>query len=193
MNLALESGQTIVIRGATSALGQAAVNLAANAGVRVIATTRNPMRVGGLERLGAKQVLLETAELRNRVDEHWPKGVDGVLDLIGNAAILDSLAMLRRGGRACLAGFLGGGGPLANLEPVFQIPSARHLSVFASALVTGDSEFPLAEIPFQNIVDRVADGTYQAKPAKIFEFKNIREAHQLMESSTANGKIVVRV
>ena len=67
------------------------------------------------------------------------------------------------------------------------------MSVFASALVTGTAEFPVAEIPFQEIVDRVADGTYKAKPAKIFDFKDIREAHRLMESNGANGKIVVRV
>jgi NADPH2:quinone reductase len=193
VNLRLASGQTVLIRGATSALGQAAVNLAAHAGARVIATTRNPERATGLEVLGAKLVLLETAGLRERVREHHPEGIDCVLDLIGNTAILDSLAMLRRGGSACLAGFLGGGGPIANLEPVFQIPSARHLSVFASALVTGDPEFPITEIPFQDFVDRVADGTYKAKPAKVFDFKDIREAHRLMESSGANGKIVIRV
>ena len=34
-NLALEAGQTILIRGATSALGQAAVNIAAHAGAQV--------------------------------------------------------------------------------------------------------------------------------------------------------------
>jgi NADPH2:quinone reductase len=193
LNLRLASGQTVLIRGATSALGQAAVNLAAHAGARVIATTRNPQRATGLEVLGAKLVLLETAGLRDRVRERHPEGIDGVLDLIGNTAILESLAMLRRGGSACVAGFLGGGGPIANLEPVFQIPSARHLSVFASALVTGDPEFPIAEIPFQDFVDRVADGTYKAKPAKVFDFNDIREAHRLMESSGANGKIVIRV
>jgi NADPH2:quinone reductase len=193
VNLGVATGQTVLIRGATSALGQAAVNLASHAGARVIATTRNQERASGLERLGAKLVLLESVGLRDRMREHHPEGIDGVLDLIGNTAILDSLAMLRRGGRACLAGFLGGGGPLANLEPVFQIPSARQLSVFASALVTGGPEFPLAEVPFQDIVDRVAEGTYQARPAKIFEFKDIRDAHRLMEASGANGKIVVRV
>jgi NADPH:quinone reductase len=73
------------------------------------------------------------------------------------------------------------------------MPSARHLSIFASALVTGSAEFPIAEIPFQDVVDRVADGTYKAKPSKVFEFSDIREAHRLMESSGANGKIVVRV
>ena len=50
----------MLIRGATSALGQAAVNLAAHSGARVIATTRNPQRAAGLEVLGAQQVLLET-------------------------------------------------------------------------------------------------------------------------------------
>ena len=193
VNLGLARGQTLLIRGANSALGQAAVNLAAHAGAQVIATTRKPQRAHALEGLGAKRVLLETAGLGAEVFKLHPRGIDAVLDLIGNTAILDSLAMLRRGGRACLAGFLGGGGPFANLEPVFQIPSARHLSVFASALVTGNPEFPLAEIPFQDIVDRVADGTYEAKPAKVFDFNDIRDAHRLMESSGANGKIVIRV
>jgi NADPH:quinone reductase len=98
--------------------------------------------------------------------------------------------MLRRGGRVCLVGFLGGGGPL-NVEPIFQIPSGRFLSVFASALATGAPEFPLSEIPFQDIVDRVASGAYKAKPAKIFRFEDIQEAHRLIVSGRASGKVVV--
>jgi NADPH:quinone reductase-like Zn-dependent oxidoreductase len=73
------------------------------------------------------------------------------------------------------------------------MPSGAHLSVFASALVTGTPAFPLSEIPFQAIVDRVAAGAYKAKPAKVFGFEQIRDAHRLMESNTAGGKIVVRV
>jgi NADPH:quinone reductase-like Zn-dependent oxidoreductase len=45
-NLELSTGQTVVIRGATSSLGQAAVKLAVAAGARVIATTRNQDRFG---------------------------------------------------------------------------------------------------------------------------------------------------
>src|SRR6185369_9384495 len=41
-NLELTSGQTLVIRGATSSFGQAAVKLAVRCGARVIATSRNP-------------------------------------------------------------------------------------------------------------------------------------------------------
>jgi NADPH:quinone reductase-like Zn-dependent oxidoreductase len=190
--LSLTAGQTVAIRGATSALGQAAVNIAAQVGARVIATTRNAGRTASLEALGANEVLLESPELAKRVHERHRDGIDTVLDIVGNTTVLDSLAMLRRGGHVCLLGFLGGGGPLT-LEPVFQIPSGTHLSVFASALVTGNPEFPLSEIPFQAIVDRVATGTYKAKPARVFRFEQIQEAHRVMESGSANGKIVVLV
>ena len=191
--LGLASDQTLLVRGATSALGQAAVNIAAEMGCRVIATTRNSRRAAGLEALGAKQVLIEGPDLRATVRERHPDGICAVLDLVGNTTVLDSLGMLRRGGHVCLAGFLGGGGPIASLEPVFQIPSGRHLSVFASALVTGNAEFPLAEIPFQKIVDRAEAGVYKAKPARVFRFDQIREAHRLVESGEANGKVVVVV
>jgi NADPH:quinone reductase len=190
--LNVRAGQIVAIRGATSALGQAAVNIAAHAGARVIATTRNAKRASMLENLGAKEVLLESPELSKRIRERHPQGIDAVLDIVGNTTVLDSLAMVRRGGHVCLVGFLGGGGPLT-LEPVFQMPSGAHLSVFASAVVTGTPEFPLSEIPFQDIVDRVAAGTYKAKPAKVFRFEDIQEAHRLMESNQANGKIVVRL
>jgi NADPH:quinone reductase len=190
--LAVKAGMTVLIRGATSALGQAAVNIAAQIGARVIATTRNAKRGPMLEALGAKEVLLESTELSKRVRERHPQGINAVLDIVGNTTVLDSLAMLRRGGEACLVGFLGGGGPLS-LEPVFQVPSGVRFSVFASAIVTGNAEFPLAEIPFQDIVDRVASGVYRAKPAKVFRFEDIQAAHRLMESNEASGKIVVRV
>jgi NADPH2:quinone reductase len=188
--VALAEGQTLAIRGATSALGQAAVNIAAHVGARVIATARSASRAAMLETLGARDVLVESPELAKRVRERHPEGIDAVLDIVGNTTILDSLAMLRRGGHACLVGFLGGGGPLT-LEPVFQMPSGTHLSVFASALVTGMPAFPLSEIPFQAIVDRVAAGTYKAKPARVFGFAQIQAAHRLMEANGAGGKVVV--
>src|SRR6266478_4978788 len=61
-NLEIARGQTLVIRGATSSFGQAAVNMAVNAGARVIATTRNRERFPMLESLGAKRVELEGPE-----------------------------------------------------------------------------------------------------------------------------------
>jgi NADPH:quinone reductase-like Zn-dependent oxidoreductase len=188
--LRLTKGQSIVVRGATSALGQAAVNIASHAGASVIATTRKAARAELLQSLGAHEVLIESMSLSAGIRERHAQGVDAVLDIVGNTTLLDSLAMVRRGGHVNLVGFLGGGAALT-LEPVFQIPSGVHLSVFASALVTGGDQFPLSEIPFQTIVNRMAEGAYLAKPAKVFRFDQIQAAHRLMESSEAGGKIVV--
>jgi NADPH:quinone reductase len=120
-NLDLKAGRTIVIRGATSALGQAAVNIAAHAGARVITATRNPKRAETLEALGAKEVVLEAPDLPQRLRERHPQGVDAVLELVGNSTVVDSLTMVRRHGRLCLAGFLGGLDPI----PTFHAGDAN--------------------------------------------------------------------
>jgi NADPH:quinone reductase-like Zn-dependent oxidoreductase len=190
--LKVDAGDTVLIRGATSALGQAAVNIAAAVDARVIATTRKDERAPLLLKIGAHEVLIESPQLSNRVRASHPKGVDAVLDIVGNTTVLDSLAALRRGGAVCEVGFLGGGGPLT-VEPVFQIPSGRHFTTFASAVVTGGPEFPLSEIPVQTIVDRVARGEYKAEPARVFRFDQIQEAHRVMDAGTATGKLVVTV
>ena len=190
--LSLTKGQKVLIRGATSALGQAAVNIANHAGAQVIATTRNFDRIALLKELGADQAIIDRPDLSEHLKQEHPDGLDSALDIVGNTTVLDSAATLKRGGQVCLAGFLGGGGPL-EFEPVFQLPSGRLLSAFASAVATGTPDFPLSEIPFQNIVDRAASGVYSAKPVRVFEFDEIQDAHRLLESGTAGGKIVVRI
>lgn len=189
-NLNLEAGQTLVIRGATSALGQAAVNIAAHAGARVIAATRNLKRAETLKALGAGEVLLEAPGLPHRVRERHPQGVDAVLELVGNSTVVGSLGMVRRHGRLCLAGFLGGLDPIPAFMPVAQMPSGVHFSFFGSFMF-GAPAFPTSEIPMQAIVERVESGAYKASPARVFRFDDIREAHRLMEAGAANGKIVV--
>jgi NADPH2:quinone reductase len=191
-NLALAAGQNLIVRGATSALGQAAVNIAAHADAHVIATTRSVKRFNTLRELGAKETLLEDPDLARRVRELHPQGVDAVLDLVGNTVLLDSLAAVRREGRVCLAGFLGGLGPLASFNPLLQMPSGVQFSFFGSFMF-GAPEFPLSDVPLQTIVDRVADGSYKAKPAHVFRFEEIGDAHRMMESNQANGKLVVKL
>jgi NADPH2:quinone reductase len=187
-NLELGAGQKLVIRGATSALGRAALNIAAQAGAQVTATTRNRERIATLQALGAQRVELEGPDLARRISERS----DAVLDLVGNSTILDSLAMVRRGGRVCLAGFVGGLAPIVAFNPLLQMPSGVHWSFFGSFMF-GAPEFPLSDVPLQDIVDRVADGSYKAKPARVFRFEEIAEAQRTMESNRANGKLVVRL
>lgn len=189
-NLKLTKVQFLLVRGATSALGQAAVSLAAEAGAQILATTRSKDKAGLLKGLGAGTVLVESSSLSGEIRELFPQGIDAVLDLVGNTVLRDSLKTLRRGGRLCQAGFLGGTQPVDGFNPIFDLPSGVDLSFFGS-FVLGTAEFPLTNIPMQRIIDNVAKNIYQAKPAKVFAFEQLPDAHRLMESNTATGKIVV--
>jgi NADPH:quinone reductase len=187
-NLNLETGQTLVLRGATSSFGQAALKMAVAAGARVIATTRSRERFSMLEELGASRVELERPELASHIAE--AKQIDAVLDLVGNSTILDSLDMLRRGGTACLAGWLGGLDPIGDFNPLLRMASGVNLNFFGS-FVFGTPGFPLSDVPLADIARQVAEGKLDAKPTRVFSFDQIHEAHKVMESGEAGGKMVV--
>jgi NADPH:quinone reductase len=188
-NLRISADQVLFVRGGTSALGQAAINIAKQEGVTVLTSTRSASKVALLTELGAARVLIENGNLSEEVRAFYPDGIDGVLDLIGNSTLLDSLRMARKGGRVCVAGFLGSSEPVA-FSWLANMPFGVDLNAFAS-LFYGTKDFPHSDVPMQKIVDRVANGIYKAKPVKVFPFEHIPEAHRLMESNSANGKIVV--
>jgi NADPH:quinone reductase len=187
-NLKLTAGQTLVIRGATSALGQAALKMAVITGAHVIATARSQERFAMLEKLGAARVEVERPDLAAHIPE--AKQIDAVLDLVGNSTILDSLDMLRVGGTACLAGWLGGLAPIGDFNPLARMASGVSFSFFASP-VFGNPGFEVSDIPLGDIAQQIADGRLDAKPARVFSFDEIREAHRVAESGEAGGKIVV--
>src|SRR5258705_4034139 len=148
-NLEIEKGQTLVIRGATSALGRAALNIAHDVGAHIIATTRKKARFETLKELGAHRVEIEGPDLSARIPER--KGIDAVLDLVGNTTFMDSLAMLRRGGRMCLAGWVGGLHPVHKFNPLLQMPSGVCFTFFCR-LVFGTPDVPVSDVPLQSIV-----------------------------------------
>ena len=188
-NLHIKAGQVLFVRGGTSALGQAAINIAKNEGVTVLTSTRSESKVALLTELGASRVLIENGKLSEAVRGFYPDGIDGVLELIGNSTLLDSLQMAKKGGRVCVAGFLGSMEPI-QFNWLANMPFGVDINAFAS-LLFGTKDFPHSDVPMQQIVDRVADGTYKVRPVKVFSFEEIPDAHRLMESNNANGKIVV--
>jgi NADPH:quinone reductase-like Zn-dependent oxidoreductase len=98
--------------------------------------------------------------------------------------------MLRRSGRACLAGWLGGLASIADFNPLAQMASGVYLTFFVS-FVFGKPGFPLSDVPLQAIAADVEAGRYKAKPRRVFRFEDIREAHRVMDSNEAKGKMVV--
>jgi NADPH:quinone reductase-like Zn-dependent oxidoreductase len=187
-NLEIQRGHLLVIRGATSSFGQAALKMAVNAGARVIATTRSRERFPLLEKLGADRCEIERPDLSKHL--HEAKSVDAVLDLVGNSVLLDSLALLRRGGRSCLAGWLGGLAPIPDFNPLLQMASGVYLTFFGS-FVFGTPGFPLSDVPLREIAADAAAGRLDVKPVRTFRFEEIQEAHRVMEANLAGGKMVV--
>ena len=191
-NLGLRPGQTVLVRGGTSALGQAAVNVAAEEGMTVLATTRNPGRACLLRGIGAAQVLIDDGQLADQV-HRLGTAVDGVFDLVGNSVLRDSLRTVRTRGRVCQLGFLGGLDPVADFNPIADLPISVQLSFYGSAFVLGTDEFPLTDIPLQEMITKAEAGRYQAKPARVFGFDEIVQAHRAMEDGLAAGKMTVAV
>jgi NADPH:quinone reductase-like Zn-dependent oxidoreductase len=68
--------------------------------------------------------------------------------------------------------------------------SGVYLTFFGS-FVFGKQGFPLSDVPLQAIAADVAAGRYKAKSSRVFRFEDIQEAHRVMESNQAKGKMVV--
>jgi NADPH:quinone reductase-like Zn-dependent oxidoreductase len=178
--LALEAGQTLLVRGATSSVGLAALGLGVAAGLRVLATTRNPGKASVLRERGADEVLIDEGRFAGA-------GVDGVLDLVGGPAVLDSLgAVVAPGGIVCNSGTLGGQWAIDGFYPVAAIPSGVRLTAFASGVIAGREW--TAEL--QEIVDLVQEGYVDPNLDRVFALDEIAAAHAYMAAHRATGKVV---
>ncbi|KAK0613044.1 chaperonin 10-like protein [Bombardia bombarda] len=190
--LDVQAGERVLIRGATSTLGQAAVHLAVDKGALVTATTRQEGRFGMLRGMGVRDVKREMppGEFKGQFGSEEER-FDKTLNLIGNSALLESISLTRVGGRMLQAGWLGGLAPVVDFNPMIQMESGVHFSLFHSK-VLGSKDFPLSGIPLQDIVEKLERGQWDARPAHVFGVGEIREAHALLDSGRAGGKIVVR-
>jgi NADPH:quinone reductase-like Zn-dependent oxidoreductase len=137
--LGLDKGDTLLVTGASGAVGGFALQLAAAAGVEVLATAGGPDDEAYLAGIGAARVLPRTdpAELAAAVRAVQPAGVDAVLDaaLLGEAA----LAAVRDGGA-----FVSASAPAApaadrgvRVQAVMVRPDPAQLAALAVDLAAG--------------------------------------------------------
>lgn len=191
-NMHIDEGATVLIRGGTSALGQAAINIASNIhNVTVLSSTRSIDNAVLLKEIGCSEVFIENKNLSADILKRHPKGVDAVMDIVGNTTILDSIKVVKKSGYVCNAGFLGGGDPIL-FNPLTDMEPSVNLNFFASYML-GEESFPLSNIPMQTIIRNAEAGMYKIKPAKVLNLEEVSQAHLLMESNLAHGKIVIRV
>ena len=188
-NLEIAPGQTLVIRGATSSFGQAALNMAVNAGAKVIATTRSRDRFPMLEALGAG-----ASRSKGRTSPSGsPNAKRSMPCSTWSATARSSIPSPCSAGAAAPA-WPGGwaASRRCRLQPAAADGERRLLDLLRQLRVR---QAGLSSVGRAAPGDRghVAAGRYKAKPARVFRFEDIREAHRVMEANEANGKMVVRI
>lgn len=82
---------------------------------------------------------------------------------------------------------------MLDFDPLADLPSGVALSTFASAFALGNDGFPVSDVPIQAIVDKAERGVFPARPARVFGFDQVAEAHRILDAGTAGGKLDVTV
>jgi NADPH:quinone reductase len=182
--LQLTKGETLLIRGGSSSVGLAALQLAKSVGATVISTTRNINKLDSLREYGADFALLDDDSLSNHLFSLFPSGVNKVLELVGTVTVKHSLKMLAEHGILCMTGILGGEWVIDNFEPMMDIPSGVYFTQF-------DSGVNFKEKLLIELFNHIEQYKINVPIAQVFPLEEIHKAHLLMESNTADGKIVV--
>ncbi|MEU4564790.1 zinc-binding dehydrogenase [Actinoplanes sp. NPDC023936] len=185
VGLDLRPGQTLLIRGGTSALGYATATLARDRGATVLSTTRRPERLADLAHHGVHHPLLDDGAVAARVREIVPEGVDAALELVGAPTLPDTLAATRVHGTVCFAGMLSNEWIVKDFYPIGYLPAGVRLTGYG-----GEAANLPAEI-LQRTLDRLAAGETTLGPLTVYPMSEIRAAHQAIESNTVSGKVVV--
>lgn len=182
-SLQLTKGEVLLIRGGTSSVGLAALQLAKSVGATVISTTRDSGKLTYLQQAGADLALLDDEHFTNKVVEIAPNGVNKVLELIGTVTLKESLKLVSERGILCMSGILGNEWTLDSFEPLIDIPTGVFFTAFTSEVIK--------ETVLVDLFNHIKDHALIPPIAKVFKLEAIAEAHLLMESNSANGKIVI--
>jgi NADPH:quinone reductase-like Zn-dependent oxidoreductase len=178
-------GETILIRGGTSSIGMLATQLAKNFGLTVVATTRSVDKESILRQNGVDEVLIDDGQLASKIKRRFPHGVDKVLELVGTSSLKDSLQCVRPGGTVCMTGMLSEQWSFTDFAPMDHIPATVKLTVYDSGQII------IKPNHFQDFITDVEAGRVHLNVSRVFSLDEIAQAHELMESNTASGKIVV--
>ncbi|WP_433578222.1 zinc-binding alcohol dehydrogenase family protein [Nocardia brasiliensis] len=178
-------GQSILIRGGSSSVGAATAVLAAQRGMTILATTRNPAKAEALHRLGVDHVLIDDGVVADQVRELFPDGVDAALELVGTPTLPDTLRATKVHGVVCFTGMLSNEWIVENFYPIGYLPQGVRLTAYG-----GDASDLPADI-LQGFLDAVAAGRSTVPVDRVFSLDQIREAHDYLESGAATGKLVV--
>ena len=180
------SGDTILVRGGTSAVGLMAVRLGVRMGMTVIATTRRESARPVLNEAGAVHVVIDDGRIEGKVRALAPGGVDAALELVGIPVLGDTLRCVRPGGMVSFTGSLTEVWSMKDFSPFGLIPSTVGLTVYHG------HAWDLPASVLQDVLDAVAVGEMSVPIAKVFHgLEQVPDAHRALDSHAVPGKNVV--
>lgn len=179
----LREGEWVLVWGAGSGIGSAALVIARALGARVVATSSNDAKLELARGLGAEfAVNHATGDVLEAVAEATGgPGVDVVVEHVGEATWQQSLQAVRSHGRIVVCGATTGPNPKAALHRVWW----KQLTILGSTMGTKED--------FEGAYELVKSG--RAKPIvdSVFPLSEARAAHERMESGEHFGKIVLSI
>jgi NADPH:quinone reductase-like Zn-dependent oxidoreductase len=177
----VRAGEDVLVLGAGSGVGQAAIQIAWRHGARVFATAGTDEKLARARQLGAYEVVNHSSEdLPKRIREFTAgRGVDVVVEHVGTATWDRSLKCLVRGGRLVTCGATTGHDAQIDLRFLF----GRQLSLLGSYMGRKGELLRAAPFFFAGELRSVVDKTYPLAEAA--------EAHRRLEAREQFGKIVL--
>jgi NADPH:quinone reductase-like Zn-dependent oxidoreductase len=178
---AVRAGETVLIHGAGGGVAGAALEIALLTGARVIATTSGEEKLRWAREAGAELVVdYRREDVAKAVRAHTDKrGVDVIIDSVGEATWMSSLRMAARGGRIVTCGATSGPNPKEEIRLIFW----KQLSILGSTM-SSDHEF-------RAMLSAVAAGRLRPRIDRVYPFAEARAAYERMEKGEQLGKIVL--
>ncbi len=188
----LQSGETILVLGASGGVGMAAVKMAKHIGATVIATGSNEEKLEAIHHAGADHVLDSfDAELAIRIKALTDgKGVNVVYDPVGGDLALTATRAIAWNGRYLIVGFAGG------VVPSFP---ANHVLIKTYSLIgvrAGESprrDAELAKRQSAALRDLAAQGAMRPHISHRFSLADAAKALEVLERREAIGRVVVEM
>jgi NADPH:quinone reductase-like Zn-dependent oxidoreductase len=178
----LREGEWVLIWGIGSGVGTAALSIAKALGARAIVTSSSEAKLEQARRLGADEVVNHvTGDVRAEVKRVTGKGVDVVVEHVGEKTWATSLAAVRPGGRVAVCGATTGPNPPAQLHRVWW----KQLTIVGSTMGTKEDFEAAYELVRHRRAVPVVD--------TVFPLSEIRAAHERLEAAEQLGKIVLRI
>ncbi|MEZ1314849.1 NAD(P)H-quinone oxidoreductase [Pseudomonas fluorescens] len=193
MHLArLKAGDSVLIHAAAGGVGSAAVQLAYATGATVYATTEGS-KISRVEHLGADVAIDYKAEDFAEViaSKTNGRGVDAIIDFVGEPYFARNIASLANGGRLVQVGILGGGGNVAlKLEDILY----RHLQIIGTVMKsrTQPEKHAMIKRFREHWLDRFeGGGSLEPVVDSTYPLSRAADAHRKMESAQNVGKIIL--